>query len=181
MKYLALLRGINVGGNKKVPMAELTNMLLDLGFWDVKTFLNSGNVLFESSLGNENEIQKSISEGIEKIFGFEVKVILRDMQKIQKLMETDPFSAVPLNKDVRLYISFLAEKRISKLKLPYTSEKMDFKILQSTGMEVFSVLNLQNARSVDAMGILEKEFGKDITSRNWNTLVKIAKHASDAK
>lgn len=82
MKYLALLRGINVGGNNKVSMPELKKAFESLGFSDVSTYINSGNVIFKTAA----EVSTShIEKALHKTFGFEIKVIVRDSKNIQKL------------------------------------------------------------------------------------------------
>jgi uncharacterized protein (DUF1697 family) len=175
MKFVVFFRGINVGGHKKAPMADLKAMFSKMGFENVKTLLNSGNVVFETDKIEEGDLIKKIDENFQKSFGFESKIMVRTMEQIQKLVDLKPFEEIDVDKDTRLYVSFLPEETDSSLKLPYTSPNGDFKILQKTNREVFSVLNLKNTRSVDAMAFLEKEYGKDITTRNWNTVMKIIK------
>lgn len=174
-KYVVFLRGINVGGHKKVPMAELKKMLACMGFENIKTLLNSGNVVFETQKTDERELVKKISVELEKTFGFKIQTMVRSMEKIQQLIELDPFKEIQIDKDARLYATFLPEKIKSSLSLPYISSEKGFRILEKTDREVFSVLNLNELGSVAAMAIIEKEYGKDVTTRNWNTVKKIVK------
>lgn len=81
MIYVALLRGINVGGNKKVEMSKLKKVFESLGFTNVSTYINSGNVIFQSDKEDFSKIEKSL----EKTFGFEIKIVVRDTKNIQKL------------------------------------------------------------------------------------------------
>lgn len=173
-KYLLLLRGINVGGHKKTPMAELKKMFSEMGFEKVQTLLNSGNVVFNAKKENELALLERIGAQFEKTFGFEVPLILRNEKSTQHIMKLDPFQTITVTKEIRLYVSFLPKKVSGELVLPYTSEKGDFRILQKTDREVFSVVDTTSFRSVDAMHFLEKEYGKAITTRNWNTVKKIA-------
>ena len=173
-KYIVLLRGINVGGHKKVPMAELKKMFAEMGFENVQTLLNSGNVVFDGKKEKEPLLIQKIGKQLESTFGFTVNVMLRSAEEIQQLLALAPFKNTEVDKNTRLYVTFLAEKPSSVLELPYSSPENDFSILQKTDREIFSVLNIKTARSVDAMAFLEKEFGKNVTTRNWNTLVKIA-------
>jgi len=78
MKYVAFLRGINVSGHHKVPMAELRKELTKLGFTNVITLLNSGNVIFESSSDDAELLEKTIAEHLEKVFGFQIPVLIRN-------------------------------------------------------------------------------------------------------
>jgi uncharacterized protein (DUF1697 family) len=106
-------------------------------------------------------------------FGYEVSVILRATQEIQDLVDSIPFKDIKVTPQTRLYVTFLSEKPKSSLKVPYESPEKDFKIVRVTNGEVCSVLTLgSNRGTIDAMDILEKEFGKKITTRNWNTVIK---------
>lgn len=174
MRYITLLRGINVGGHKKVPMAELRELFGSWSFENAKTLLNSGNIAFDTKETGEEKLVREIETRFTKAFGFASKVMLRKIPDIKGLITLDPFKKITVDNDTRLYVTFLRKAAESRLKLPYTSEQNDFQIIGKTEREVFSVLTLKTARSVDAMAFLEKEFGKDITTRNWNTVLKIA-------
>lgn len=155
-------------------MAELKRMFSEMGFEKVQTLLNSGNVVFHTEEENELELLERIGIQFKKTFGFEAPLILRNEESMQHIMKLDPFQTITVTKETRLYVSFLPEKASSTLVLPHTSESGDFRVLQKTEREVFSVLNLTSFRSVDAMRFLEKEYGKALTTRNWNTVKKIA-------
>ncbi len=180
--YVAFLRGINVGGNKKVPMADLKKGLEKAGFKNVKTLLASGNVLLESSEKNTEALVKKIEKVIEDRFGFTSSVIVRTMGEIEKLMKADPFKGIVVTPETRLYVTFLKEKptrstgsgRESALKIPYVSPDKSFRILSKSSGEIFSVMTVIPGKGTpEAMNILEKEFGKNITTRNWNTVKKL--------
>ena len=169
-KYVALLRGINVGGNKKVPMSDLKRTFESIGFENVKTLLNSGNVIFEGSGTNAETLETKLASQFE----FDIPVILRTAEEIQKLVDSNPFKEIEVTPDTRLYITFLKDKPESKLKTPYEPPGKNFKILKITNDEVISILTISPAfKTTEAMGFLEKEFGKKITTRNWNTVVKL--------
>ncbi len=174
--YVALLRGINVGGNKKVPMAQLKATLERMGFTDVKTLLASGNVILSSNKENIAALTKRIADAIEKEFGFPVPVLIREMSRLEEMAATEPFKGITVTKDTRLYVTFLSENPKTKLKIPYVSDDKSFRILKLDGEELYSVLDLsKGSGTVDAMAIIEKEFGKLVTTRNWNTVVKMLK------
>ncbi|MGH7884614.1 MAG: DUF1697 domain-containing protein [Thermodesulfobacteriota bacterium] len=173
-KYVAFLRGINVGGRKKIKMAELQEAFESSGFQNIKTVLASGNVLFETPKTNTNVLIKNIEENLKKTFGFEVGVIVRTLEDIQKLVDVNPFKNIKVTPQTILYVTFLSEKPNNRLNIPYESPNKDFKILSVSESEVLSVLILTSKfNTTDSMKILEKEFGKKITTRNWNTLKKI--------
>lgn len=175
INYTAFLRGINVGGHKKIKMADLRQMLSSLGFNNVKTLLASGNAVFEAEEPDTTVLTNAIEEKIGQTFGFEVNVMLRTIPEIEEIIRLQPFKDIEVDKNIRLYVSFFGKKLTSTLELPWESPDKDFRILQKTATEVFSVLRLSsNTRSVDSMAFIEKEFGKNGTTRNWNTVNKIA-------
>ncbi len=173
MQYVAFLRGINVGGNKKVPMAELRELCVSLGFTDVKTLLNSGNIVFECTGTTEQQLVSKIEDAIKRTFGFESKVIVRSMSHIGAIVEEDPFRETAIDSDTRLYVTFLRTSSENQLELPFQSDNGDFRILCGADREVFTLLNVKTARSVDAMKFIEQQYGKDVTTRNWNTILRI--------
>ena len=82
MRYIALLRGINVGGNNKIAMSELKRCFLDAGFSHVETYINSGNVLFDGDLDDESTLQKMCETLIKDHFGFSISVALVKAQSL---------------------------------------------------------------------------------------------------
>lgn len=90
MRYVALLRGINVGGNRKVPMRELKAVFEDAGMSEVRTYINSGNVIFESEGIEARELNSLLEAAIESHFGFHIRVMLRDADQIRSLNDALP-------------------------------------------------------------------------------------------
>lgn len=174
-KFVAFLRGINVGGHHKVPMVELKELLDKMGFTNISTLLNSGNIVFDSKEPDTLKIEDTLSKQLEDHFGFSIPTMIRMGSSIQDLAAQEPFKDIKLTKDIRLYVSFLKEEKESELQLPYTSEDSSFKILRLKDLCICSVLDIAIGKTPKAMGILEKEYGKDITTRNWNTIIKINK------
>jgi uncharacterized protein (DUF1697 family) len=173
-RYAALLRGINVGG-RTIKMEPLRKTLERAGFEDVKTLLASGNLVFNAH-GSPSALLAKIEGGIKKDFGMDVHVILRSKRQIEDLIKSDPFKGVKVTPKTRLYITFLSKPAKSKVRIPYKSLDGSYKIIDLNKGGIASVLTLTaDAGTVDAMEILEKEFGKDITTRNWNTIQKVAK------
>jgi uncharacterized protein (DUF1697 family) len=175
--YVALLRGINVGGNKPVKMDALRKAFASLGHGDVRTLLASGNVLFHAPKTNEGLLTQSIKKMLAAKFG-NSGVILRTREDLQKITRINPFREIRVTPEVRLYVTFLSFKPATKLKTPHQSPARDFQILKVSGREVFSILTLTDrTQSTDLMMFIEKEFGREVTTRNWNTVLKIASAA----
>ncbi|MDX1959295.1 MAG: DUF1697 domain-containing protein [Leptospiraceae bacterium] len=173
MRKIAFLRGINVSGHHKVPMKELCNLFLKLGFENVSTLLNSGNVIFDSKENNNSELESFISSSLEKHFGFPIPTIVADANDLLKVLAKNPFKKVKVHKDIRLYVSFLKTEPKINLKLPWESEDKTYQILELKDRKIFSFLDLSLTKTTKAMDSLEKLFGKEITTRNWNTIEKI--------
>lgn len=168
-KYVALLRGINVGGNKKVPMADLKKLMEKNGYENVKTLLASGNVLFDASPTDAKKLRALL----EKKFGFAIPVLLRTGKDIDELIASDPFKNVKVTPETRLYVTFFSHPP-SSLAKPATGKALD--ILRVSETELCCVLTLDgDARTVDAMNVIEKTYGKDVTTRNWNTVLKLGR------
>lgn len=170
--FIALLRGINVGGRHKAPMAGVRKAFEDMGFGEVKTLLNSGNVVFSGKPQPVEEIETRISRRLEEVFGFPIPVLVRSGEEIKAIIESEPFKGIEVTKDIRLYVTFV-RKPPENLQTPRIAPDGSFKILAIREKAIFSVLNVSLINTPDAMSILEKSSGKDITTRNWNTVVKI--------
>lgn len=171
-KHIALLRGINVGGHHKVPMAELRSELEKLGFSNIVTLLNSGNVIFEAT--ETTDFETKIEARLQKVFGFPIPVILRNFEEISAMIKSNPFENIEVTENTRLYISFLKNDPHNNLTLPYLSQDRSFQIIAVNGNTIFSVLDLSIGKTVKGMEDLERLFGKEITTRNWNTIIKLA-------
>ena len=177
-KYTAFLRGINVGGNKLIKMDDLKKAFESAGFKNIKTILASGNVIFESGKKSAEVISKTIEEMLHKTFSHKISVIVRSIEDLQKLSEVDPFKYIEVTKDTRLYVSFVNGMPELKLKLPYESDDKCLRILGIKQNTVCSVIIVSpQSNTIDLMNFLDKELGKNVTTRNWNTVMRILKAA----
>lgn len=171
-KYAAFLRGINVGGHHKVPMAELKKEMAALGFSEVETLLNSGNVIFSAPATEINSLEETIASRLEATFGFPVPVLVKEGGELIRLQSNDPFREIEITDVTRLYVSFL-KLHPQEIELPWISEDQSFRIISVDDRIVCSVLDLSGVGTVKGMDFLEKIFGKNITTRNWNTIEKM--------
>ena len=104
--YISILRGINVSGQKKIIMTDLLKLYEDLGFIDVKTYIQSGNVVFNSTKKVSNALLvKQIESKINEIYGFQVPVIIRTADDLEKIIASNPFKAESTE---NLYVTFLS-------------------------------------------------------------------------
>lgn len=171
-KYIALLRGINVGGHHKVPMAELKTKMAQWGYKNVITLLNSGNIVFESDETEAEEVESSLQSQLENHFGFSIPVICVNANEISNLVSDNPFEGGEINENIRLYLTFLREKPVT-VKFSEKGSEDGFKIIETRGRIIVSVLDLSISKTVKGMEQLEKLYGKNITTRNYNTILKL--------
>jgi uncharacterized protein (DUF1697 family) len=170
---VAFLRGINVGGHKKISMADLKKAFESLGFKNVRTVLASGNVVFEAP-GKDRALADTIAARLENVFGFPVKVVLRSVGELQAIVNADPFKGAPSGPDIKLYVTFLSETKAGRpVRLPPRPSE-GLKLVRVTPGEVFSAIRLSaEAGTPDLMAFLERAFGKEVTTRNWQTVLKL--------
>ncbi|MGB0525811.1 MAG: DUF1697 domain-containing protein [Flammeovirgaceae bacterium] len=177
-KYIAFLRGINVGGHHKVPMATLRKEMEHLDCEQVVTILNTGNILFDAVITDLAVFEEKIAAHLAQVFGFPIPTILMKAKKLQALFDAAPFKHIEVTKEIRLYVSFLWKEVNIDLSLPWKSEDGAYQILTKEGKVITSVLDLSVSKTTKAMDALERFYGKGITTRNWNTLKRIEKKLS---
>ncbi|QBA64964.1 DUF1697 domain-containing protein [Muriicola soli] len=171
--YVIFLRGINVGGHHKVPMAQLRHEMEQMGFTEVSTLLNSGNVIFRAQEEDEEKLSIVISSRIADVFGFEIPVTTIKADRILKLTKADPFKGEALKEGIKFYVTFLKEEKEDMIPSPSENEDASIKIIFVAKGMVCSVLDLNKSKTPKAMEFLEKIYGKEITTRNWNTVMKV--------
>jgi uncharacterized protein (DUF1697 family) len=111
MKFISLLRGINIGGHKKILMADLKDLYKKLGFTQIVSFIQSGNVIFDCENVERGKIRKSIEQAITKQYGFDVPVIIRTYDEIKKAYDTVPFDNIDLaSEGSKYFLTLLNEK-----------------------------------------------------------------------
>ncbi len=173
--YVALLRGINVGGHHKVPMARLKKEMEKIGYTGVITLLNSGNVIFRSDQQDTAIIQDHISSHLKEVFAFEIPTQVLDAELLEGLSQTEPFREEELNEKTRCYVTFLGNAIKEQIEYPLSSEDGSFKILSRRGQALYSILDLNKTDTPKAMALVEKIYGKGVTTRNWKTIQRIVK------
>ncbi|MGW6687194.1 DUF1697 domain-containing protein [Streptomyces sp. NPDC054961] len=174
-KYAALLRGINVGGNKKVPMAELRQVLHDLGHQDVQTYLQSGNAVFGSATERAPEaLARELEAAIEAHFGFRVACLVLDAAHLRAVAEACPFPAAELE-GKQLHATFCSEQpaasRFASIDGPsYLPEEYR---LGDRVIYLYAPEGLGRSKLAEALARPAVVKGLDVTTRNWNTVAKL--------
>lgn len=155
-----------------MPMAELRALLEKLGFTKVQTLLNSGNVIFDSK-EDTNKLENRLTEELEKKFGFAIPVLVKKPDELKEVLDADPYQGIEVTKDIRLYMSLLKKIPEEVPQLPWKSEDGSFEILLLKNKIVCSALDVSKIKTPDGMKIVEQIYGKDITTRNVNTINKM--------
>jgi len=176
--YICFLRGVNVGGNKMLKMAELKALFDSLKLRDAKTYLQSGNVVFRSDEPDRTALIRRIEEGIRKKSGMEVKVILRTMDELRKVIAANPLAPDNRNPSA-LLVAFLASPIAEKGKATLTSLKIGSEEIEFGEGEIYMYFPENMARSKLAAALTEKKVGVNVTARNWNTVNALLKMAEE--
>ena len=176
MRYIALLRGVNVGGHM-VKMERLREVFTELGMAGVRTYIQSGNVFFDTADGDRAELTHAIERHLQATLGFEVPTYLRTIPELERTLARSPFTEADAMPDTRLNIVFAASPIPATLVLPAWSAKRDMEIRQVTEREAFVVWYLKDGRPPASGNFLEKTLGSRITSRFAHTTAKILEAA----
>ena len=172
MKYAAFLRGINVGGKNKVKMETLREVCAKIGFENVKTYINSGNIIFESAKMDDKIIAGKIEKAIEKEFGLNIKTIVRPIDEIEKLVKNNPFEG-RFENDKDLHVFFLDEE-LSEEKCETLLEKNnENEMFAVIGREIFYLSHINFSDSLMGKDFIGKKLKVVATARNWRTVNKI--------
>lgn len=173
-KYISILRGINVSGQKKILMADLKALFESLSFNNVVTYIQSGNIIFEHPSEDKAEIKSKIESAIETKYNFQVPVEVRTDLEFKTILDDCPFENIDLDKDgTKVLITFLsakpsADKLTEARKFAADSERMELH-------DQVIYLHCPNGygRSKLSTTFLEKKLGVVATTRNWKTVSKL--------
>ncbi|MDB5871584.1 MAG: hypothetical protein JWQ07_1026 [Ramlibacter sp.] len=167
-RYVAFLRGVSPL-NAKMP--QLKKCFEAAGFTDVKTVLGSGNVVFDSRATSEGAVERKAEALMEEHLGRTFYTIVRRADTLRELLAADPYAKFDLPANAKRVVTFLREPPAARLKLPLQLEQA--RILALNGREIFTAYLPQPGNPV-FMALIEKTFGKDITTRTWDTVRKCA-------
>ena len=169
-RYVAFLRGVMPG---KPSMAQLKAAFESAGFTNVKTVLNSGNVVFDARAASEKSLERKADASMAGEIGRVYAAIVRPVETIETLLESDPFARFELPRDAKRVVTFLRE--LPKAELPRLPIVLgSAKILGVDGREAFTAYEPAPGGPI-FMTLIEKTFGKNVTTRTWETLQKVVR------
>ncbi|MFE5241721.1 MULTISPECIES: DUF1697 domain-containing protein [unclassified Streptomyces] len=178
--YAALLRGINVSGHRRVPMAELRTVMGELGHGDVATHLQSGNAVFSSGSGDEDSLAAELEQAIDAHFGFPVDCLVRSGAYLAAVAEACPFPAAELE-GKQLHVTYF-DKPVDDARFAALDagafRPEEFR-LGDRALYLYAPDGLGRSKLAVALGRPAFTRGLVATSRNWNTVVKLVEMTRD--
>lgn len=174
MRYIAFLRGINVGGQKKIKMIDLKNIFESLDFKNVKTYIQSGNVIFDYYPADSIKLANQIEMKINETFGFLIKTIIRTDEQLRNIVNNNPFMKES-NIDIdKLHITFMLDipEPSTVLRLDVKKEENEKFLIISR--EVYLYCPNGYGRTKFNNTLFEKKLKTVATTRNWKTINHIA-------
>ncbi len=172
-RRVALLRGVNVGGAKRVPMASLRAIAAKLGFENIQTVLNSGNLVFDAPDRANDDLAQRIREEIARDLGVATEVIVLSAEHFAQAVSESPFDDLAAN-PARLLVTFMAEPRYLAALKPLTSEEWEPEAL-ALGKRAAYLSCPGGVSESPLWKAVERQIGVKGTSRNWSTLAKVLK------
>ena len=177
-EYISMFRGINVGGHKKIKMEALRNWYEELGFKNMQTYIQSGNLIFKSPERRPRELEKKIAGHIAKTTGFAVPVVVLELAELAAALENNPFAGHEQENSKALHLTFLAEEpspgNIENLKNGHYAPdeySLSGKFLYLLCTNGYGKTKLTN-------NFLENKLAVGATTRNWKTVMELVKRAS---
>ncbi len=176
--YISMLRGINVSGQKMTNMIKLKELYESLGFKNVQTYIQSGNVIFQCPPAEVSKLKAKIEEGIKRVFGFEAPVFIRTGEEFQKLIKKTPYAKEDIS---RIYVSFLSEVpvNIPIEELKRVKDKSEEFVI--SGKEIYLFLPNGAGKTKLSNTFLERKLKVGATTRNWNTVLTLLKMTDEIK
>jgi uncharacterized protein (DUF1697 family) len=177
VKHVVLLRGINLGPSRRVPMAELRELLTEAGFEGVKTYVQSGNIVLESKL-SPAEVAQRCEKLISERFGFDVPVMVRTRAELAKIVKQNPLGDVA-DDPKRYQVSFLSAQPDPKIVERLKELAGESEGFVAGGRELYAWHPQGVARSKLWNEIAGKRLGVNATSRNWTTVTTLLEMAQE--
>ncbi len=176
--YVSLLRGINLGGQRKIKMEDLQALFVALGHSQVTTYIRSGNIIFKSSANSPSKLARGIEERIARDLGLAVTVLLRTSDELAQVVEDNPFIRQGTD-PTKLYVTFLADAPdpavVGQLEVQ-NRQPDEFRVL---GREIYLHCPQGYGRTKLNNAFWERRLGTAATTRNWNTVTKLLELATD--
>ncbi len=171
--HVALLRAVNVGGSKRVAMADLRTLFTRLGFEPVQTLLNSGNVVFTSTSRASKKLERLLEAGARDALDLETDFFVRSSKEWDTLVDCNPFAREAQRDPSKLAVVFLKSAPSAGAVRSLQSSIRGPELVRARGKQAYIVYPNGMGRSRLTAAAIEKALGSRGTARNWNTVVKL--------
>ena len=173
--HVAFLRAINVAGHATIKMTDLNRAFVSAGCENVRTVIQSGNVLFDCD-GVGRAFIDRVRQNLTSLTGAQVQMMVRTQRELENIIKTAPFQEYENRRELKCYVAFLASDPVKRPPLPVLSQKEALEVLKVEGREVFVLSRRKENSQMYGFpnGLVESEFGVPATTRNWSTIRKIA-------
>jgi uncharacterized protein (DUF1697 family) len=171
-RHLALLRGINVGGTRKVPMARLRELCAGLGWADVATYIQSGNVIF-SAIGEPAALERALEEAIAGEFGFDVAVIVRSAAEWRLYPPDNPFPEAARDEPNRLMLHLAKHPPASGAEEAIAAKAAAGERVRRAGHALWIHYPAGAGTTKITPSLLDRAAGSPVTARNWRTVITL--------
>jgi uncharacterized protein (DUF1697 family) len=174
-KYIAFLRAINVGTGRQVKMDILRKLFEDSGYTNVKSYIQTGNIIFETAENDIQLLRDSIEPRLKETFGFDIPVIIRTDKELKTLLKNNPFKNFISKEKTALYTTLLENTPDSATvtKIEKLSNNTD--VLKVIDKDIFWLAYKERGKSPITNTSLEKSLRMSATTRNINTMMQLAK------
>ena len=172
--YISILRGINVSGKNSIKMDALKSLYETIGLKDVKTYIQSGNVVFRSEEQNTNNLESTIREQINSKFGYDVKVLVLSPEELEEIIDSVPFTDRNISK---LHVTFLSSIPTTPPVDKIMDKKSDTELVYIVNKAVYLYCPDGYGKTKLSNSFLEKQLKVTATTRNWKTANKLLEMA----
>jgi uncharacterized protein (DUF1697 family) len=171
--FIALLRGINVSGCNKIKMTELQQLFIELGFKNVTTYIQSGNVVFQTNLTEIDKIEQQIINSIKKTFGYVVQVIVLTKKSLETIYAANPFLQEPNIDITKLHVTLLSNKPNQNDIVPLKTLSKNEDTFINMDKTIYLYCPNGYGKTLLNNNLFEKKLKISATTRNWNTISKL--------
>lgn len=168
--YIALLRGVNVGGHRKVPMIKLRQLLTNIGLSNVKTYIQTGNVVFKSEENSTEQLKNNIEKAIENYFGFEVVTLVKTVLVLQQIFDNCPFDTTKKEQSYFVILSQIPKKALVKDANQKVYPNEVFYILNNC---IYFYAEKGYGKAKFSLNYFEKKLQVSASARNYKTMLKL--------
>jgi uncharacterized protein (DUF1697 family) len=179
MTVISMLRGVNVGGNRKIKMEALRDLYESIGLQTPQTFIQSGNVVFRTKERGLAPLANRIEDAIEKCFGFRASVLCRSASELRAVIAANPFAGRSDIDPAKFLVVFLSSRMDDAARKRVLAIKADPEEVRAEGSELYIYFAAGLARPKLSMAQVEKAHQLQWTGRNWNTVNKLLEMAEE--